>query len=413
MQSGQVECNYLIVGSGVSSYFAISELLSLEKASKIVVVTEDNEYPYDRPPLSKEYFRDAVKKESLYFKEKGYYTRGNLRMIFGSRVTSIDPVKRVAYLEKGDSIKFDRALLATGGSPRKAGIKGEDKRGVHYLRSLSDADLIKKELSKSSSPLIIGGGFIGIEVAASMAILGKKPIVVEKGSYIWGGFLDKNVSTLIKEYFEKKGVAFHLQNSIREFVGEGKVERAVTEKGETIETDFALIAAGITPNIEIALRSGIKTDNGIIVNEYLETSSPGIYASGDVANIFDPSVGKMRRVEHWNNAMYTGKLAARNMAGKNEKFNFISTVWSDIFDLHLESGGYTVNSDKHLVRGRIEDLSFAIVYLREGKTEGYVAINRPDGEILLLNEMTKLKTDTTGKEDIFENADSNLKLMLS
>jgi len=413
MEDEKWECNYLVIGSGVSSYFAMSELLSLEKTSTIVAVTEDHEYPYDRPPLSKEYLRDAVKRESLYFNDQNYYKKGNLKMMLGNRVTSIDPVKKLAYLGKGGNIKFDKALIATGGSPRKAGIKGEEKRGVHYLRSLSDADLIKKELSSSKSPLILGGGFIGIEIAASMAILGKKPTVVEKRSYIWGSFLEKHVSTIIREYFEKKGVSFRLEDSIREFVGEGKVESAITEKGEKIEADFVLIAAGITPNIDIALKSGIKTDNGIIVNEYLETSCKDIYASGDVANIFDPSSGRMRRVEHWNNAMYTGKLAARNMTGKREKFDFISTVWSDIFDLHLESAGYTVNSDKHLVRGKIEELSFAIIYLSDGRTEGYVAINRPEGEIAVLNEMTKRKTDITGKEDKFEDGSSNIQLMLS
>ncbi|MDA8054538.1 MAG: FAD/NAD(P)-binding oxidoreductase [Thermoplasmatales archaeon] len=235
MQNDRFECNYLIIGSGVSSYFAIRELLSIEKNSKIIVVTEDHEYPYDRPPLSKEYLRDQVRKESLFFMSQDYYMKNNLKVILGNRVTNIDPVEKVAYLERGESIKFDKALIATGGSPRRAGIKGEDKKGVHYLRSLADADSIKEELSFSKKPLIIGGGFIGVEIAASMATLGKKPTIVEKRSYIWGGFLDKHVSALIKEYFEKKGVAFRLEDSIREFLGEEKIVGAVTEEGKLLE----------------------------------------------------------------------------------------------------------------------------------------------------------------------------------
>ena len=387
--------DYLIIGSGVAGYFALKELLRIRPEASIAMVTSDRYYPYDRPPLSKEYIRGEVSRDDLFFEDASFYERSNLRVFLGKSVDRIETREKLAVLSDGSTIGFGRALIATGGRPRTlSNIGGE---GVYYLRTLDDADSIREAAKSGGNPLIIGGGFIGIEVAASLRKLGLNPTVVELKPYIWNVFVDEKVAGLIQRYLESRGVRIITNDSVREWSRSGRV--AVTEGGSRVNADFVLVAVGITPNVELAQRSGIEVSNGIVVDEYLQTSAPDIYAAGDVANIYDPREGRRKRIEHWNNAQYTGVLAARNMAGMREAYDFLSTIWSDIFDLHIESAGETMNYDEYLVRGRFseDNPSFAIVYLRGGLVRGYFAINREEGEIEALNELVRRGVDVSNR----------------
>lgn len=222
---------------------------------------------------------------------------------------------------------------------------------MKYLRTLDDADRIREKAKTSRSALIVGAGFIGMEVGASLTKLGIQVQMVEVKPYIWSTFVDERVSRFFQEYFEKRGVKFLLNESVNAFEERGRVKATLSSGGE-IEADLVLVATGIQPNVELAERSGISVNNGILVDKHLRASLDNVYASGDVANIEDPVSGKRRRIEHWNNAEYTGRLAARNMMGKEEEYDFLSTVWSDIFDLHIESAGETTGYDEYVVRGR-------------------------------------------------------------
>ncbi len=378
---------YLIIGSGVSGYHALDELINADPKVDMIMVTNDSSLPYDRPPLSKEYMRGEVDRESIFFKLPETH-RDRIRT--GITVERIKA--NVAQLSNGDEIEFEKALIATGGRPRKLNVPGGDR--VKYLRTLDDADRIREKAKTSKSALIVGAGFIGMEVGASLTKLGIQVQMVEVKPYIWSTFVDERISRFFQEYFEKRGVKFLLNESVNAFEERGKVKATLGGGGE-IEADLVLVATGIQPNVELAERSGISVNNGILVDKHLRTSLDNVYASGDVANIEDPVSGKRRRIEHWNNAEYTGRLAARNMMGKEEKYDFLSTVWSDIFDLHIESAGETTGYDEYVVRGKMENLSFNVIYIKQGLVNGYVAVNRPGEELEALNSIIKERREVS------------------
>ncbi|QXJ29143.1 Ferredoxin reductase [Saccharolobus shibatae B12] len=405
----KMKCDYLIIGSSIAGYNALKELLELKPNSKIVMVTSDKYYPYDRPPLSKDYLKGKLERGMLFFESDDFYKRGNLDVVLNRSVERIDVNSKEAVLNDGSVILFDRALIATGGRPRRLNIPGGDN--VLYLRTLDDSDSIREAASKSRNALIVGAGFIGVEVASSLTTLGVKTTVVEVMPYIWNTFVDEKVSRVIRQYLESRGISFILNESVREI--QGRI--AITSGGKRLEADMFLMAVGIVPNVEVAQRSGIQTDNGIVVNEYLETSAKDIYAAGDIANIFDPREGRRKRIEHWNNAEYTGKLAARNMAGSREAYNFISSIWSDIFDIHIESAGETRNYDEYVIRGKFESQrpKFSVIYLKGGTIKGYLAISRNVKEIVVLNKLIQKQVDVSSKRDKLVDESFNLQKLLT
>lgn len=347
-------------------------------------------------------------REKLFFESDDFYKRSNLDVVLNRSVERIDTISKEAILNDGSVISFDRALIASGGRPRRLSVPGGEN--ALYLRTLDDCDGIREVASRSRNALIIGAGFIGVEVASSLTTLGVRTTVVEVMPYIWNTFVDEKVSRVIRQYLEGKGINFILNESVREIQGKA----AITSGGKRLEADMFLIAVGIVPNVEVAQKSGIQVDNGVIVNEYLETSAKDIYAAGDVANIFDPREGRRKRIEHWNNAEYTGKLAARNMAGNREAYNFISSIWSDIFDIHIESAGETRNYDEYVIRGRFNSDSpnFNVIYLKGGIVKGYVAINRDYGELEVLNKLIKEGKDVSNKKNSLADEGFDLKELL-
>ncbi|EZQ06743.1 MULTISPECIES: NAD(P)/FAD-dependent oxidoreductase [Acidianus] len=397
--------DYLIIGSGIAGYFAMLDLL--KNNAKVTMVSSDQDYPYDRPPLSKEYLRGEIDKP--YFNSPDYYASIPVKLYLNSEVEKIK--KKEAILKNGKTIEFEKALIATGARPRHLSLERE-YNNVFYLRTLRDCNAIKEALSYSKNPVIIGGGFIGVEAAASMAKLGKKPTVIEALPYIWSSFVSENVSKYVKEYLESKGVTILTDEKVKDFEGTDKVKAVITQSGKKIETDMILISIGVQPNVEIAENSEISTNNGILVNEYLETNVKDIYAAGDVANFIDPLSGKRKRIEHWNNAQYMGELAAKNMMGKEVQYNFLSTVWSDIFDIHIESGGETRDYDDSIVRGKIETNSFNVIYIKGGVVNGYVAFNRPPEELTTLNDIILKKITVSNKKDKISDEGYDLKTLL-
>ncbi|ARM75503.1 pyridine nucleotide-disulfide oxidoreductase [Acidianus manzaensis] len=390
---------YLIIGSGIAGYNALKELMNLDPKSKITMITSDKYYPYDRPPLSKDYLRGKIERPALFFENEDFYKKDNLEILLNTTVVKINN-DNTAELNNKDYIAFEKALIATGGRPRKLGINGENTEKVYYLRTLDDCDKIKNEAKNSKNVIIVGGGFIGIEVASSLTSLGIKTTVIEVMPYIWNTFVDEKISKFIQQYFENHGVSFILNDGVKEIGNKNNKKEVITNSGKKLESDFVLIAVGITPNVDLAQNSNIEVNNGILANEYLQTNKKNVFVAGDVANILDPITGKRRRIEHWNNAEYTGKLASRNMTGKNDKYNFLSSVWSDIFDLHIESAGDTRDYDEYIIRGKydLDNPSFNVIYLKGGLVRGYLAINRDFSELSILNTIISEKIDISNKK---------------
>lgn len=409
------DTQYLIIGSGIAGYNALKELLNRNPKVKITMITSDKYYPYDRPPLSKDYLRGKVQKENIFFEQSDFYKRENLRVMLNTSVKKLNPKEKMAELDNGDTIRFEKALIATGGRPRKLGIPGENSSRVFYLRTLEDCDRIKEMAKNSKNAVIVGGGFIGVEVASSLTMLGVKTTVIEVMPYIWNTFVDEKISKFVQQYFENHGVTFLLNDGVKEIADKENKKEVITNSGKRIQADFVLIAVGITPNVEIAQQSGLEVNNGIIVNEFLETNQKDVYAAGDIANVLDPATGKRRRIEHWNNADYTGKLAARNMLGSKEKYDFLSSIWSDIFDLHIESAGDTRDYDEYIIRGKydLQGPSFNVIYVKGDLIKGYLAINRDFDELNVLNDIILKKVSISGRKQQLGNESFNLKDLLS
>ena len=389
---------YLLIGGGLASSQAAKQLRRDDQSASIVLVGSEPHPPYDRPPLSKEFLQGRKSRAELFYDPASYFEEHRIELILGTTVESLDLSGKSAALGDGRTIRFDKALIATGGRPVRLPLPGAHLPGVHYLRTIDDADSIVRDAAAGRRAVIIGAGFIGMEVAASLTQRGVHATVVETGPHIWPRFADAALAQTVQQYCESKGVTFRTQDQVMAMLGEDTVSSVTMRSGQDLSCDFVCIGVGIVPNVELARKAGLTVDNGIVVNEYLQSSHPDIFAAGDVANYVDLLFGKRRRVEHWGHAEYTGQLAAQNMAGIAQPYDLLTYVWSDIFDLHLEFAGDESEHDQVLIRGQLEDRAFTILYLKEHRLTAYFAINANAKELPTLQRLIRSKKHLSGKE---------------
>ncbi|MGH7432312.1 MAG: NAD(P)/FAD-dependent oxidoreductase [Candidatus Methylomirabilales bacterium] len=389
---------YLLIGGGLTSSQAAKQLREQDPHGSVTLVSEEPYVPYDRPPLSKEFLRGEKPRDALFFDPEQYFRDQGVDLILGVRVQRLEPANKTALLASGEAIAFEKALLATGGRPVRLKLPGGDLPGVHYLRTLDDAAAIAAEAAPGKRAVFIGAGFIGMEVAASLTQRGIRVTVIEAHPHIWARFANPTLAGFFQDYCAQKGVTFHTNDTVMEIRGSGRPSSVLTRSGKELPCDFVCIGVGIVPNVELAQDAGLQVANGVVVNEYLQSSHPDIYAAGDVANYLDPVVGKRRRVEHWGHAEYCGQLAGQNMAGARNPYDLLTYVWSDIFDLHLEFAGDETEHDQVLLRGHFQDKSFTVLYLKHDVLRAYFAINTSSNEFPALQRLIRLKKDLTGHD---------------
>ena len=393
-----MKTKYLLIGGGLASGQAAKQLRENDPESPITLVGEEPYVPYDRPPLSKEFLRGEKPRDALYFDPEPYFQDRGIDVILGVAVQQLDLTNKTTLLANGEGLAFEKALIATGGRPVRLKLPGSNLPGVYYLRTLDDSTAIAAEASPGKRAVLIGAGFIGMEVGASLTQRGVHVTVIESQAHIWPRFATATLAGFFQDYCVDKGVTFHTNELVTEIRGRDRVSSVVTRAGKELPCDFVCIAVGIVPNVELAQQAGLKVDNGIVVNEYLQSSHPDVYAAGDVANYLDPVFGKRRRVEHWGHAEYSGQLAGQNMAGANNPYDLLTYVWSDIFDLHLEFAGDESEHDQVLVRGRFEDKSFTVLYLKQHVLSAYFAINASSKDFPILQRLIRQKKDLAGKK---------------
>jgi len=394
---------YLLIGGGLASSQAAKQIRKADPQSPITLVGDEPYVPYDRPPLSKEFLRGEKPREALFFDPEQYLRDHGIDLILGVAVKQLDLPNKTAILAKGEPMTFEKALIATGGRPVRLKLRGSDLPGVYYLRTLDDSAAIHAEASPGKRAVFIGAGFIGMEVAASLTQQGVQVTVIEAQPHIWARFADATLAGFFQGYCADKGVTFYTNEMAAEIKGTARSSAVVTRSGREIPCDFVCIGVGIVPNVELAQQAGLKVDNGIVVNEYLQASHPDVYAAGDVANYLDPIFGKRRRVEHWGHAEYCGQVAGQNMAGANRKYDLLTYVWSDIFDLHLQFAGDETEHDQVLVRGRFEDKAFTVLFLKQHVLTAYFAVNTGAKDFGALQRLIRGKKDLSGKEALLQD----------
>ncbi|WHZ24494.1 MAG: Ferredoxin reductase [Nitrospira sp.] len=404
---------YLLIGGGLASGQAAKQLRQLDAQATITLVGEEPHVPYDRPPLSKDFLRGETPKERLFFDEPSFFEAQRINLKLGTTVKTLDPAAKTAELSDGRSLRFEKALIATGGRPVRLKIPGTDLPGVHYLRTLNDSMALAADATPGSRAVMVGAGFIGLEVAASLTQRGVQVTVIETGPHIWPRFADETLARVIQQHCAAKGVTFRTGESVTEIRQQDRTLSVHLTSGTALPGNIVCIGVGIVPNVELARQAGLAVENGIVVDEYLQTSHPDIYAAGDVANYVDPLFGKRRRVEHWGHAEYSGQLAARNMAGERRPYDLLTYVWSDIFDLHLEFAGDEQEHDKVLLRGKLEDLSCFMLYLKRQRLTAYFAINADNKDLPPLQKLIQSKKDLSGQEAALQDQTIPLKSLLA
>jgi len=367
---------YVIVGASLAGATAAITLRERGADGTVTLIGAEPEPPYERPPLSKAYLRGDAPFEKALVRPAAFYADHRIDTIFGKRATRIDPSARIVELEDHRHIPFDALLIATGGRNRRVSIPGSDLEGIYSLRTVEDANRIRSEMVPGRRAVVVGMGFIGSEVAASLRQKQLEVTAIDPSKTPLFRVLGEAVGHTIAELHRAHGVRTIFEDSVTAFEGTGRVSTVVTRGGRRVPCDFVVVGIGIDPAVEVLDGSGIHVDNGVVVDEYCETNVSDIYAAGDIANHHHPVFGRLIRVEHWQNAIKQGAAAARNMLGERVPYDEIHWFWSDQYDANLQYAGFHTTWDQLVVRGRLDSDSFLACYVKQGRIAAAVALNR-------------------------------------
>ncbi len=380
---------YLIIGGGQTADAAVQGIRSVDSSGTIGVISGENHPPYRRPPLSKGLWKDDPL-DSVWLSD----AKQHATMHVQATATSIAADSKQVVDNQGNKYEYEKLLLATGGSVRTLPY---DVEGIIYFRTLDDYHLLKQRATKGSSVVVIGGGFIGSEIAAALAMNDIKTSLIFPQDSIGSRIYPARLSKFLNEYFESKGVQVLAKETVTALSRKNDKYHITTSKGTEIDADVVVAGIGIQPNVDIARAAGLKVDGGIVVNENLQTSNPDIYAAGDVANFFNPSLERRLRVEHEDNATKMGKCAGKNMAGQKTPYHYLPFFYSDLFDLgyeavgELESGMVTVEDWKS------EFTEGVVYYLRDKHVRGVLLWNtwgQVDNARKLIDDKATVTSDT-------------------
>lgn len=364
--------DFVIVGGGLAGATAAATLRDRGFDGRVVLIGEEPMPPYERPPLSKEYLRGES--DHRFVRPEGWYEENRIETRFGVRAERLDVSERVVELAGGERLRFDQALIATGSRNRRFPWPGLDLPGVHDLRFAPDADAIREAATAGRKAVLVGMGFIGAEVAASLRMLGLDVTVVEFTSTPLERVLGPELGRAIEALHRDHGVEMIFRDAAERFEGDGRFEALITREGRRIEGDFAVVGVGVEPVTEVA-GDGVPIDNGIPVDATLRTAVEGVWAVGDVARHDHPVFGPIR-VEHFDNALKMGEVAAGNMLGEGAVFDDAHWFWSDQYDAQIQMSGFATDWDDMVVRGSIEERSFSAFLLKEGQLLSAFSMNR-------------------------------------
>ena len=367
---------FVIVGASLAGGGAAATLRQEGFDGGVVLIGAEPQPPYERPPLSKEYLRGESPFDEALVQSPDFYEENGIETRFGVRATRVDAAEGVIELDDGERVAYDKLLVATGGRNRHFPIPGLDLEGVHSLRTVADADRIRAEIAPERKAVVVGMGFIGSEVAASLRQSGVDVVVVDRNQVPLRRILGEEVGRVVEGIHRDHGTSMVFEDTVAAFEGAGRVERVITGRGRRIECDFVVVGLGIEPATDLLTDTGAEIDNGVVVDEYCRTNVEGIYAAGDVANHYHPVFGRRIRVEHWQNALKQGPAAARNMLEKDEPYDEVPWFWSDQYEHNLQYAGFDTEWDELVVRGSMEERNFTAFYRKDRRVLAVVAVNR-------------------------------------
>jgi 3-phenylpropionate/trans-cinnamate dioxygenase ferredoxin reductase component len=372
---------YVIVGGGLAGGSAAGGIRRVDPVGALLLVTQEPWRPYQRPPLSKAYLQGKAGRDKVFFRDPEFYHDNQIQVLTGVRATALEPDNHVLTLSDGRLLTYEKLLLATGGDAWRLPIPGNELRHVFTLRTIEDSDGIRAAAGPGTRALVLGGSFIGSEVAASLAELGTEVTMAFPESRLLELLAPPELSENLHALYGKHGVRILPGTVAQRLEGDEAVRRAVLDKGEALEIDLVVMGAGIRLNTELAREAGLEMGqaDAVLVDERLRTSDPDVYAAGDIAAWPDPIYGRLR-VEHWDVAKNQGQRAGRNMAGEAEPYTTLPYFFSDIFDLSFEVWGNLASWQQTVLRGDLDAGSFAFYYFDAGRLTGVLASDRPDEE---------------------------------
>ncbi|HWB55017.1 MAG TPA: FAD/NAD(P)-binding oxidoreductase [Tepidisphaeraceae bacterium] len=386
---------YLIVGGGLAGVSAIEGIRQLDAKASILLIGAEAEAPYDRPPLSKQLWTGGKKLDEIFVHPQAFYAQQGVELRLETVVTELDLTRHLVRDQSGGQFEYRKLLIATGGTPRRLTIPGGDLQGLNYYRTVDDYRHLRAAAVEGKSAVVIGGGFIGSEIAAALCMNDVSVTMIFPDRWLVERVFPESLGRALTEYYRSKGVAILTQDQAVSIEQGGERYLFQTRVGQQIWADLVIVGIGITPNVSLAQSAGLKTGNGIVVNEFLQTSDPDVYAAGDMA-FFPEQVLGPRRIEHWDNAVSQGKHAGRNMAGANEPFTDLPFFFSDLFEFGYEAVGDVDSRHETFADWQEPNKTGVIYYLSDGRVRGAMMCNvwnKVDAARELIRKSQRLQFD--------------------
>jgi 3-phenylpropionate/trans-cinnamate dioxygenase ferredoxin reductase component len=369
------EKTFLIVGASLAGAKAAETLRAEGFDGRILLVGAEHDRPYERPPLSKEYLRGEAGREKVYVHDEGFYAEQDIELRLGRTAVSLNASADEVALDDGERLRYDRLLLATGAEPRRLPLPGAELDGVVYLRTVEDSDALRERLDRGGHVVVVGAGWIGAEVAASARQRGLDVTVLDPLSVPLERVLGTEMGAVYRDVHADQGVKLLMGTGVEGFEGGDAVQRVRTSDGRTLDCDFVVVGVGVQPRSQLAAQAGLAVGDGILVDEHLQTSAPGVFAAGGVAGAEHPFYGERVRVEHWANALHQGPAAARNMLGRGEAFDSLPYFFSDQYDVGMEYTGFARHWDRVVIRGDLAAREFIAFWMVEDRVVAGMNVN--------------------------------------
>jgi NADPH-dependent 2,4-dienoyl-CoA reductase/sulfur reductase-like enzyme len=366
----------IIVGGGLASARATKSFREEGGEGSIALISKDSTLPYHRPPLSKKFLRGETDEEPVV-EEEAFYVDNDVEVRLETAVSSVDVRERALEVD-GDRIGYRKLLLASGAWPRRLAVPGNDLENVFALRTVANSKAIREAALRSERAVVVGAGFIGMEVTASLREMGKDVSQIHLGRWLFDQLGVEELSDELAALYDRKGVNLVLGHEVEAFHGDGRLEAVTTKNGRRLDADLAVVGIGVDPVTDFLEGSGIELDNGIVVNERFETNVPDVYAVGDVANFFDPLFGRRRRIEHWSNANYQGTEVGKVLAGVEGGYDRVSTFFTEVFGITINVFGDARRDSHCIVHGSLEEGMYALGANEQGEVIGALSVGQPE-----------------------------------